>query len=141
MKRSEIKERRDELWKKMNASTARRSAKKIVELSRPEIVVRDGKKFMKKAWGQELPAGSAEIFFWDSLQILRHQLSSGSVDSYVGGEDGAAKELLINFCEFVLAAADKEADARDALREKEIEEIWEWLDEDETPDTRKTGHD
>lgn len=96
-----------------------------------EIIERDGKKLLVCPWHQELPAGMAELHFWDTLCELRSMLSPESrsrfIDSFLksdGIEHPDELESVINlFCDWVLETSRKNTLEKERKRLADIEDV------------------
>jgi hypothetical protein len=75
-----------------------------------EIFVRDGKEIMRCPWGQELPASSEALDFWDRLQEIERHLTPQGVLEFCAemGVDPASESAadILTFCDFLRARAE-----------------------------------
>lgn len=123
--RAEIRKERDELWAKLRKPL---SAKKEISMSKPSMKYVDGKPVLVYPWGQEMPAGMCEIYFWELLQDIRSGLTEETIDKYVEANypadlRAAVKDTLLPFTKMVLEGAEKSVEQRDKEREEDIREV------------------
>jgi hypothetical protein len=97
-------------------------AKAQRELGEHEVFEKDGKRFIRYPWGQELPALESEAELWDRLQDVKSGLSAEAIKEYFEETkmtpDDVPEELTF-FVAWVLGRAEKLRKARAALAQEE----------------------
>lgn len=107
---------------------AAQKASAIVQKRKPTIRIgEDGKPMTMRSWGQEMPSGDDEFYFWQMLQDVKSKMTKEYVQQYCTtrkiDDDETDITVLTGFIEHVLSQAEAVADERDAKAEENIKEV------------------
>lgn len=123
------KEERDQLWRELGERNERGRVLARGNAPPPrdyEIIDRDGKPMLVCPWHQELPAGGADLYFWNILEELRSNLEESTQDEFLEAlntKDEGSRALLRAFCSFALDAAKATAQQRYKEWMEGVEEV------------------
>ena len=115
-----------EKWQKIEAKAREKAkaAKKAAGLDHYLISLKDEKYFIHYPWGQELPAGSAEVYFYELLRDVQKFMSKEEIASFIletAIPDGSSFESIIS--SYVLWVEKKAIDCYDAREQKRTNDI------------------